>query len=52
MCLGANILLIQGLQNGMPGTVGCRTGACSLLATKIHALPAKLALINRAVVES
>ncbi len=51
MRTGADVLLVQGLQDGMAGAVGGRAGAGGLLAAEVHALPAEPALVDGAVLE-
>ena len=50
--LGAYILLVQRMQNGVTGTVSRCAGARGLFTAKVHALAAKLALVDLAVVQS
>ena len=52
MCLGANILLIEAMQNRMASTICCRTGARRLCTTEVLALTAKRTLVDLAIVQS
>ncbi len=46
------VLLIQGVQQRVTGTVGRRRGACRLLAAEVFRLAAKRTLINTAVIKT
>ena len=47
-----DVLLIEGVQQGVTGTVGGRCGTSSLLATEILGLTTKRTLVDRPVVET
>ena len=51
MCPCADVLLIQGMQNGMTGTVRCGAGSYCLIAAEVLTLATKSALINFARVK-
>ena len=49
MRLRSHIALIERVQHGMTGTVGCRARTLHGLFTKVGGMPAKRPLINRAI---
>ena len=46
------VLLIEGVQQGVAGTVSRRSGTCRLLAAEVFRLAAERTLINRAIFEA